>query len=358
MAPPASPIDDPMWISSDVLTGVFETAAELGIDIVPDLRQAGIDPQMLAPPTGLIRFASLAGFMEGVAIRHDRPEFGFRLGANQQALHYGVVSQLPSLCSDVRSAFQCFNRYGRLYSHSYDWELAVEDGYAFLRRLETRALPMPMTQLVTFSVTITLKAIRSLIGSDWAPEAIYLTHDTPRDTRQMQRYSNAPIFFNADFTGIAFPAPQLDLPIATADPDLLASLTRYLDQLLASSPAETTMASKVLRQLRTHMSDQTCNLNWVAGRLGLHPRAVQRELAAEGRSFRRLANEAKVEMAKHLLESSRTPLTDISGMLGFANSSAFSRAFRNECGVAPAVWRQVRHSAPKPAAVVRQQRPG
>jgi len=37
------------------------------------------------------------------------------------------------------------------------------------------------------------------------------------------------------------------------------------------------------------------------------------------------------------------PLTQIAATLGYAEASAFSRAFRRWCSISPALWREQKH---------------
>ena len=77
----------------------------------------------------------------------------------------------------------------------------------------------------------------------------------------------------------------------------------------------------------------------VAQLFGLHERQLRRLLTAEGTSFRELANEARREVAQHLLRDTRLPLPDIAAALHYADATAMSRAFRQWTGVAPGTWR-------------------
>lgn len=86
--------------------------------------------------------------------------------------------------------------------------------------------------------------------------------------------------------------------------------------------------------------------------LGLHPsveeaaehfcmsvRTFTRRLADEALTFRELRHEVQLQRAKHLLLKSRLPVKAIAEKVGFANVSAFSRAFHVACGRTPQEFR-------------------
>ncbi len=79
-----------------------------------------------------------------------------------------------------------------------------------------------------------------------------------------------------------------------------------------------------------------------AERIGLGARTLSRRLAVEGASFRQLREEACYTLACQFLESTHLPANEIADLLGYANPSAFTRAFYRWTGMGPAQWRASR----------------
>ncbi|MBN8492969.1 MAG: helix-turn-helix transcriptional regulator, partial [Burkholderiales bacterium] len=77
----------------------------------------------------------------------------------------------------------------------------------------------------------------------------------------------------------------------------------------------------------------------VADALSLHPRTLRRHLAAEGTSLKAVAAAARFDVARQLLGGTRLPLDEIAEVLGYAELSAFVRAFRGWAGCPPGHWR-------------------
>ena len=76
-----------------------------------------------------------------------------------------------------------------------------------------------------------------------------------------------------------------------------------------------------------------------AKRVGLATRTLNRRLAAEGTSYLKLREESRYAIARQLLKGTRMPANEIADRLGYAHASAFTRAFREWSGKAPAEWR-------------------
>ncbi|RQW61102.1 helix-turn-helix transcriptional regulator [Vibrio viridaestus] len=67
---------------------------------------------------------------------------------------------------------------------------------------------------------------------------------------------------------------------------------------------------------------------------------IQRKLRAEGITFRQLVERVRCDMAKQYLQQSHIPITEMGLMLGYSETSAFSRAFRRWFGISPSRFRQ------------------
>ena len=77
----------------------------------------------------------------------------------------------------------------------------------------------------------------------------------------------------------------------------------------------------------------------VARVMALHPRTLQRRLADENTSFQDQLALARRNFAERSLADGELSISDIAYILGFAEPSAFHRAFRRWTGRTPAAIR-------------------
>ena len=82
------------------------------------------------------------------------------------------------------------------------------------------------------------------------------------------------------------------------------------------------------------------NLEEVAARLHLSLRTVQRRLEDEGSSFRAVKAALRRDLALNRIKSTHRPIADIALELGYAETSAFYRAFVEWTGEAPTSYRK------------------
>ena len=77
-----------------------------------------------------------------------------------------------------------------------------------------------------------------------------------------------------------------------------------------------------------------CRVEVVAQHLGVDRRTVARRLADEQTSFSALVNELRRDLFARYLKDGARSLTEVSALLGFSASSAFSRWHRQQFGIA------------------------
>ncbi len=95
----------------------------------------------------------------------------------------------------------------------------------------------------------------------------------------------------------------------------------------------------VARCLRANLQKGTTAGEDLARHLGLHRRTLNRRLRAEGTTFQQVLDEVRYARARELLADVRISIADISLRLGYAEPSAFTRAFRRWAGTNPLRWR-------------------
>lgn len=77
----------------------------------------------------------------------------------------------------------------------------------------------------------------------------------------------------------------------------------------------------------------------VAAALHMSPRNLQRKLAAEGTTYRKLIDSVGQELAESYLVDGCFSLKEISYLLGFSSQAAFTRAFKRLSGLTPQGYR-------------------
>jgi AraC-like DNA-binding protein len=137
----------------------------------------------------------------------------------------------------------------------------------------------------------------------------------------------------------SFNANLLDLPIRRDE----AALATFLD----GAPGKITTLYRRDREMVIRVRDllraalpATLSLDDIAERLHLSTRSLHRRLEEEGTSFRAIKDALRRDMALARLSKTREPIARIAADLGYADTSAFYRAFVDWTGMAPAHYRR------------------
>jgi AraC-like DNA-binding protein len=178
--------------------------------------------------------------------------------------------------------------------------------------------------------------LQELIGR--APEEVLLSRPRPGEPAAFRKVYGVPVRFNAEFHAVTFPAKWLDLPVPTADADRRRELQGIVANYWATT--QPSIAEQVTRILYARLAASEASQELVAADLNIHPRTLNRLLQAEGTSFRTLRSEARVGVACQLLASTKLPVTEVGLALGYAETSAFTHAFRRVARMTPSEWRE------------------
>ncbi|WP_156492540.1 AraC family transcriptional regulator, partial [Oleiphilus sp. HI0080] len=102
------------------------------------------------------------------------------------------------------------------------------------------------------------------------------------------------------------------------------------------------------RQLRTNEQLILPQSKELAEKLGMSEPTLRRKLSAEGSSVQDIKNEVRLKLAKQQLKSTSLSVKEVAEQLGFSESRAFSRAFKQWTGLNPANYRRQRQQLKHP----------
>ena len=131
-------------------------------------------------------------------------------------------------------------------------------------------------------------------------------------------------------------------PVRDRNPDYAKILAPLLEDAVADSEGD--FVSAVRSAMRTRIGAGSLTRDSVCRALGLNTRTLAHRLEAFGVTFSGLADEVRFDAAQGLLLKDRR-IAHIAADLGFAEPSAFIRAFKAWSGTTPARWRATRNGA-------------
>ncbi|MCV7194267.1 AraC family transcriptional regulator [Mycolicibacterium brumae] len=289
------------------------------------------------------RFISLpngARMLEDAAVGLQTPDLGRRLARYQGIEILGPVGLAGRNADTVADAFLLFEKFMAAYSPSItvriiphiDPELCR---FEFEYRLDRP--PPPQAQAIELSLGVTLQVLRSFLGSAYRPVAVHLPHPARTPADDYQSYFGCPPIFSESVGGFTLRAADLRRRLPT---DRLAHQTA-LDYLAGTADAHPPTTSQLVRTLvRQLLPTGAVGLADIARSIGVHPKTLQRRLAAENATFAELVDQTRRDAAERLLLDADISLSQLCRQLGYAEQSVLSRSCRRWFGVPPSALRK------------------
>jgi AraC-like DNA-binding protein len=116
---------------------------------------------------------------------------------------------------------------------------------------------------------------------------------------------------------------------------VLSVLIEHADLLVARLPRGPDLVERTRRAIGGRLRGREPTLEGVARELGMSERSLQRHLRDLGYTFNGLADEVRAATAHLYLGQPDMALAEVAYLLGFADQSAFHRAFKRWTGVTP-----------------------
>jgi AraC-like DNA-binding protein len=136
-----------------------------------------------------------------------------------------------------------------------------------------------------------------------------------------------------------FNATLLDLPIRRDEAALAAFLDGAPGRISMLYRRDRNTVTRV-RDLIRHALPVSLSQDDVAGRLHMSPRTLHRRLEEEGSSFRGIKEALRRDLALSRLTKTRQSIAQVAADLGYADTSAFYRAFTGWTGMSPERYRR------------------
>jgi AraC-like DNA-binding protein len=319
---------------------VVAAAVARGISPTQLLPALGIDVTLLLDPDARVPVEpALRAWQRAAAMTGD-PAFG--LSASEQlqpgslgALGYAIhgSATLGEGLRRLAAFLRLVNPHARL--------LLVEDGDAARLQIETDhdSSPDELRHPVECLVAGLLRIARRTTGETMAAERVSFRHSAPADNAPHRRVFGVAPAFGQPVSELVFPRRALDLPTLAPDGAIVSSLERHLRDQLSKLPVEDDIVSRARAALLLELRRGEPELGRLAERLRMSERTLQRRLEQKGTSLRALVDGVRRELAMKHLGEPRESIAEIAFLLGFAEVSAFHRAFKRWTGSTPAAYR-------------------
>lgn len=298
----------------------------------------GFGPELLDQPKPVAPLSqTMAFFAHGARLSGDRL-FGFRLGCHGSLKSAGLLGYIARSSPTSGCFLRNITRYAALLSDSWAFDCSHLAAYGKLSWSCPAISARPARQYTEFLSALILSELREVSGKDIVPMGVSFAHPRDRGIVEMERFFGCVLRFSEADCEVVLAPGDLDLPLASGDPQLLGILRAYGDHLLLGAQSGG-LREQVEEAISARLSDGSATLGNIAADLGFSSRTLSRRLAQNGTSYFAILEEMRQALASRYLCQSGLPLSEIAFLLGYASQSSFIEAFRRWTGQTPGEFR-------------------
>ena len=309
--------------------------ARYGVDPAGIFADLDIDPALFTEPGTRLSFARMGKLWKAAAATTEDPFFGLEVGRRARPTDFYVLGHAWLASSTLYGAFSRLCRYRHVISTApgVDQLVPHEDGYNFTEDfVESTHLPPRVARDAGYAALFGL--CDAVTAMPVRPLRVAIT--VPEEYRS-ERYDalfQCPIEYGSPQEHWIYTRESMQTPLTGSAPDVATAIDQISAKYIASleeGEVSTAVRSLLVKLLPSGRSDQQT----IANRLYRSASTLQRQLNAEGTSYRDVLETTRRELAEQYLKDEGLSKAEIAFMLGFSDQSNFARAFKRWTGMSP-----------------------
>jgi len=321
--------------TTTALVAVLESC---GCDPRAVFSKAGLDYDLIHRPGARYPFAKMRGLWTAAREATGDPCIGLTAARwfRPQALHALGLSWMTS-----QTLLDGFHRISR-YSHIASTSLLIdvkESSHEIRLCTHVAAHGIePAPEAIDAALAYIVSICRQITTRKFAPLRVTYRREAGPHVERYLEYFGAPVLFSQPKDALFFEAKRARARVPSGNEEVAREIDRIAERYLATlQPSR--VQDKVRENLLSLLPSGEADQRTIARNLHRSVSTLQRQLKAEGSSFRKVLDQTRQTMALRLVKEGDYSLGQIAYLLGFSDQANFSRAFRRWTGGPPTGFR-------------------
>jgi AraC-like DNA-binding protein len=308
---------------------------DYGIDPEPLFAQAKIDTSKFQRPGARIPLSKMTRLWDLAVYMTDDQQFGLKAGVRVEPSDFYVLGHAWLASATLKGGLERLCRYAHVLSTAITRaEVVEEDGMVVF----VESFPDPeivINRTADEAGIVAFFKLCEIIKRDRVrpirAELIF-----PADTARnyLEEFLDCPVTYGNEREKFYFSRDVFEEPLPGYIPDVLDSTSRIAEHYLESLD-QSKVATEVRRLLVQMLPSGKSDQDTVANRLYRSTSTLQRQLSAEGTSYRDILETTRRGLAEKYLKDGDYSQAEIAYMVGFSDQSNFARAFKRWTGMSP-----------------------
>ncbi len=322
-----------MFISNAFVSEALDCARRGNVDIAALLQRAQIEK----PSGGQVTSEAFGRLWLGIAEAMNDEFFG-NAARPMRPGSFTLMAHAVRTAPNVEVALQRALRFLKVAIDEPYGTLEIAQGTAQITLHDSR---LDRSAFAYRTYWVILHGLTCWIADARIPlHALSFTCAPPWHEKDYHQFFGAPVEFDAPIGALRFDARYLKRPVNRSEAALKQFLRAAPGTFLTGYKFNEGIVSAVMKVLRSEEPMDWPTLPDLAKTLDMSAATLRRQLLQQGHSYRSLKADLKRERAHVLLRETHLPVSEIAHRLGYAEPSAFFRAFRGWSGKTPEAWRK------------------
>ncbi|MEP1355383.1 MAG: AraC family transcriptional regulator ligand-binding domain-containing protein [Tateyamaria sp.] len=316
--------------------------------LVEALRKRGISDQVIVGNTG-ISLRALEGDepkigFDDLALLFERAEevtgdnlLGFHHAKGLDYRRGGLITYTGVSSPTVRTCLHNLARYQRISGDAIELSTTNLDDHGLIEWHFKVPRSVVRRQYVEFGGTAVVDIIRRLTNRRVTPQKVEFRHFRKTNLKPISRFFSCTVEYGSDENRITLKQADLDLPLRSADNQLYKLLRKFSEEALDTLCPE--KPSIVIALEERVAANPGKSQDDAAKELGMSTRTLSRRLTEAGTTYFGVVEAYREAMAKSMLAGTDMQFTEVAYVLGYADASTFSTAFKRWMGKTPSQYR-------------------
>lgn len=318
--------------------------------VVAALRKVGVEPSFVLDPLGLneaqvmdrknfVQHDTVYRIFQAVADATS-PDFCAQVGQSVDLVRFLPLGDTLKEAITLGDFFTRFAQAVSKESNAVTQSLLVEDEHAYFNAKRNFAISVSPAQADAFLASVWISLLHRVLDFRWDPQRVILRVNDP-DALPRKFHGIQAIECGAQGFSIRFPSSWLSYrlteEILENPPDL-----RIKNNDLAA-PIDFLAGLEGL--IRVHLAEPGFGVDALADLCGFHRETLNNRLKPYGQTASQVIARLRQEIAESLLNEGNKSVGETAQRLGYADPTAFSRAFRKWTGKSPAAFKRFSREA-------------
>ncbi|GGE57729.1 AraC family transcriptional regulator [Actibacterium pelagium] len=329
------------WISEVFVHKAIDAAGVDGVQRAGFYQIARVDPKAPFDPKAMIPDSVFFDLLETLVAKTDQGRsIPVRIGASMRCDDYGAFGLAFKSAPDLLGSYKRVERFGKVVTSIANFRVVERGATTLMEVIPDHPARLGLTMTNELAVAAALALSKEVSAGLITPLTVHLSLGAPADDRAQQAHFGCPVHYDSPRDALEIETAVLQRPNRVSDAGISAFFDAHLNAELGKIGDPSSLSAQVMDQISEALSEGVPTLGYVAERLGMSTRTLQRRLADAGLAYQDLVAAARQRLASTLLHETDYALSEIAFLTGYSDQSAFNRAFKRWFGQTPASARR------------------